>query len=817
MSSDQDARLALQWRTAGQKIGERLSRSLSKDNLALVPTVTKLSNTLSDVRKNVDLQVTSVAQKLSSLEAPEDWAMLGRAGAAPGGRMRRSVSDNNFMKPVRSRLGTIRAPQLLQPQQQPPGSPKLDGWDWLGTINNTLGQARKPALPRFQLPESVEQQAKQLVNSASALNLEDVASTLRLRQQRAVATAAQTLGHASANLASLQAAITASLSESRSSLEQRLATVQAAQAVPAGCTRRREVDLFSPFLVLPGYLRGREIAAIERVLEDDSAGSSGEEERGGAGVLATRGGGTVAGGDASTSSTPWGPFQQQAAARRRAATRAGGGSSLRDPGRHVTIVTTAALPWMTGTAVNPLLRAAHLARDSARSVTLMIPWLATADQSRVFPHGMTFDTPDQQERYVRDWVKQRTGFESDFQVTFYPGRYAPEKCSILPVGDPTQYIPDSEADVAILEEPEHLNWYHHGRRWTDKFTHVVGVVHTNYLDYARREHGGAVKEALLRKVNDWVCRVYCHKVVKLSNAVQPLPRQTTRFVHGVADSFLEVGERKAAPAATPGGKRFTRGAYFIGKVVWAKGYTELLGLVGQATLGADASSSAAGSGKASPSAAAEPAGGLSIDCYGAGEDLDAVKEAAGRAGLPLHFHGAKDHLDESMHEYQVFINPSTSDVVATTSAEALAMGKWVVCADHPSNAFFSGFSNCLVYKTPEEFSRHVAHALSTEPAPLPPAEREALTWQAATERFLDATELTEAELNPGPLAQALDGAAWLAHNTLTGIEPLRAAAGAGTNTRDNPPSVADYQPAVSDVGGLFDDRRRVLRTQATRT
>lgn len=46
---------------------------------------------------------------------------------------------------------------------------------------------------------------------------------------------------------------------------------------------------------------------------------------------------------------------------------------------------------------------------------------------------------------------------------------------------------------------------------------------------------------------------------------------------------------------------------------------------------------------------------------------------------------------------------------------------------------------------------------------------------------------------------------------------MRAAAGAGTNTRDNPPSVADYQPAESDVGGLFDDRRRTLRTQATRT
>ncbi|CAO2820196.1 unnamed protein product [Amaranthus hypochondriacus] len=450
-----------------------------------------------------------------------------------------------------------------------------------------------------------------------------------------------------------------------------------------------------------------------------------------------------------------------------------------DKKRHVAIVTTASLPWMTGTAVNPLFRAAYLSKSEKQKVTLLVPWLCKSDQELVYPNKLIFKSPEEQELYIRNWLEERVGFKADFKISFYPGKFSKSRRSIIPTGDTSQFISSKEADIAILEEPEHLNWYHHGKRWTDKFNHVVGVVHTNYLEYIKREKNGAMQAFFVKHINNLVARAHCHKVLRLSAATQDLPKSIVCNVHGVNPKFLQIGD-KLASERDSGEQAFSKGAYFLGKMVWAKGYRELIDLLSKHK---------------------NELNTLKLDVFGNGEDANEVQSTAKNLNLNLNFHKGRDHADDSLHGYKVFINPSVSDVLCTATAEALAMGKFVVCADHPSNEFFRSFPNCLTYNTSEDFVARVKEALEKEPEPLTPEQRYKLSWEAATERFMEHSDL-EKVLNMDQsglksnkstvtksvslpnLSDMVDGGLAFTHYCFTGSEILRLATGAIPGSRN---------------------------------
>jgi digalactosyldiacylglycerol synthase len=377
---------------------------------------------------------------------------------------------------------------------------------------------------------------------------------------------------------------------------------------------------------------------------------------------------------------------------------------------------------MTGTSINPLLRAAYLAKERpAGKITLVVPWLESSDQEICYPANIRFSHPDEQRAYVKKWLqedaKMPTAAEK-LEILFYSARYHDEYHSIFPMGDITGLIPDSEADVCVLEEPEHLNWYRApftAKAWVDKFKHVVGIIHTNYLVYTRAHQGGLVKEPLLKYLNQGMGRAYCHKIIKLSAALQEFAseKEVVSNVHGVRTKYLDIGD--SAPA-----RGFSKGAYFVGKLAWAKGFVELYNLMGFVN---DRTGSV-----------------FHMDIYGSGPHQDEIKEAARKGNYPTTFHKATDHA--LLTDYRVFVNPSLSEVLCTTIVEALAMGKWVVCPKHPSNEFFEQFPNCLTYRNPTEFAANVYWALNNDPKPLSPHLRHTLSWEAANDRLVAASTIT---------------------------------------------------------------------------
>jgi len=193
-------------------------------------------------------------------------------------------------------------------------------------------------------------------------------------------------------------------------------------------------------------------------------------------------------------------------------------TDISEKSKKIWIVTTAALPWMTGTAVNPLLRAAYLTQDrreAGGSVTILLPWLERlSDREQVYGKNHAFLNETDQELFIKSWLKDVANMEQasiDLNIRWYIAWLNRAENSIYSMGDITALIPNDEVDICVLEEPEHLNWYRApGESRTNKFKHVVGVVHTNYYFYAQEQPASFIRVSLFKVAKMYLNNTICY-------------------------------------------------------------------------------------------------------------------------------------------------------------------------------------------------------------------------------------------------------------------------------------------------------------------
>ena len=481
-------------------------------------------------------------------------------------------------------------------------------------------------------------------------------------------------------------------------------------------------------------------------------------------------------------------------------------SDLTLPNRSIFVVTTAALPWRTGTAVNPLLRAAYLSRkmkeinnnqtnatsSMQQMVTLVIPWLELEeDRLELYGNNHNFSTSKEQEHYIRDWLRgANMNEEADpvngLRILFYPARYHSGLQSIFAMGDICATLRNQTEGnlldaVCVLEEPEHLNWYRcPGEGWTKVFGFVVGIVHTNYVEYASGQIHGLWTAPAIQVMSSAMIRAYCHKVIKLSGVLQTYApeKECCENVHGVREDFIQEGRRRVfvSQSQTKSGSSAlneeTEGqVYFIGKILWAKGFELMLQLQEfyYECTGKYFAIDVYGGGGGPEEGEIKRAfhgrrASWKVDSDGEESDSDSDSENTlfreklkklksievpkslyeyRRKPIPANFCGQVDH--SLLGKYKTFVNPSTSEVLCTTTFEALAMGKFVIIPVHESNKFFLQFPNCLGYRNKWEFAANLRWALTHEPEPLTPELAKEFTWEAATDRLIRSSAITRRE------------------------------------------------------------------------
>lgn len=361
----------------------------------------------------------------------------------------------------------------------------------------------------------------------------------------------------------------------------------------------------------------------------------------------------------------------------------------------IVVLTTAALPWRTGPAIFSMWHAGGLAALGHR-VVYGVPWLDAASQKRLWGEVL-FATPDAHAVWLRT-TAERMGVPPLPEIFFFRGIFSRTAYSIFVAENAFAAAPPARA--VLVEEPEHFGWLPvtppKHRVAADR---IVGIVMTNYGHYIRRSWRPdlAVFAALVERAHRRLMRRYAHVIVPLSPAID------VRSLEDIVERRQVTGVLKAFTAVPPVAEDCQR-VYFLGRLTWNKGLRELIEVARRMD--------------------------LAVDVYGDGPDGAAIRAAAADAGAPIRFLGPSESPWEAMAGYRVFFNPSRSEVLCTTTAEALVAGRHVVLPDCPANQPFFDLPNVHVYRTREEAEALLRHALAAEVEP-PTKVRTRFDWDAA--------------------------------------------------------------------------------------
>ncbi len=370
----------------------------------------------------------------------------------------------------------------------------------------------------------------------------------------------------------------------------------------------------------------------------------------------------------------------------------------------IVVLSTAALPWRTGPSMFSIWHAGGFARLGYK-VALGLPWLERPSQIRLWGKEL-FKTPQEQEDRIRQEAKH-LGVPPLPDIFFFRSIFSKSVYSIFITQDPFKAGPP--ARYYVLQEPEHLGWLPHiTPRKKLAAEKVLGIVMTNYGYYIRRPARPDLE--LLARIVEWrnkrLMRKHADVITPLSPAIdlQDLNHPIdTRQVTGVLDTYKTV-----EPVSSD-----NKSVYFIGRLVWDKALDVVIETA--------------------------HALNLPIDIYGEGPHLAEMEQMTERLQSPVRFMGPAYNPWESVAKYKVFFNPSLSEVLCTTTAEALAAGRHVVIPDCPANTPFYDLPNVHIYKTASDIADTLNKALLA-PTIEPEIARQRYDWTNVCQSIVDLLE-----------------------------------------------------------------------------